>query len=309
MTRFGRNRQADAVRHFSRFYTRQIGALQEGLLDSPFSLTEARVLYELANRKQPTATELGSDLGLDAGYLSRILRRFEKRKLLSRVASKSDRRQSLLTLTARGRKAFAPLDRRSHRQVSAMLKALSAADQRRLIQAMQTIETLLDPQPENHPPYLLRPHQIGDIGWVIRRHGMLYAEEYGWDETFEAMAADVAAKFIREFDPKYERCWIAERNGENVGAVFLVRQSDDVAKLRLLIVEPSARGLGIGRRLIEECIRFAKLKGYRKITLWTNDILTAARHLYQQADFRLVQAEPHHSFGHDLVGETWELDL
>jgi DNA-binding MarR family transcriptional regulator len=298
-----------AVRHFNRFYTRQIGVLQEGLLQSPFSLTEARVLYELAQREELTATALGRELGLDAGYLSRILRGFEQRGLLDKRPSATDGRQSLLKLTAAGHAAFAPLDERSRGEIGAMLRNLPGTAQARLVTAMQQIEALLAPPAARAAPYLLRAHQPGDMGWVIRRHGMLYAEEYRFDEQFEALVAKIAAAFIEHFQPKFERCWIAERQGENVGSVFVVRQSETVAKLRLLLVEPEARGLGIGARLVDECIRFAKLAGYAKLSLWTNSILLAARHLYVQAGFQLVEEAPHHSFGQDLIGETWELAL
>lgn len=300
------DQRVEALRRFNRFYTRQIGVLHEGLLNSPFSLAEARVLYELAHRQTPTATELGKDLGLDAGYLSRILRRFAKDGLLVKAASKTDGRQALLSLTAEGRAAFAPLDRRSRGEIGEMLGKLPPREQARLIDAMRTIENSLGEPPA---PYLLRPHRPGDIGWVIHRHAALYAEEYGWDEGFEALVAEIGAKFIRDFDAKRERCWIAEREGDIVGSVFLVKHSASVAKLRLLLVEPAARGLGIGHRLVEECIRFARHIGYRQLTLWTNDILVAARRIYEAAGFRLVQEEKHHSFGHDLVGQNWELDL
>ncbi|MBI4573233.1 MAG: MarR family transcriptional regulator [candidate division NC10 bacterium] len=304
------DQQVNAVRRFNRFYTKRIGVLHEGLLGSALSLTEVRVLYELAHREHPTAAELAKELELDAGYLSRILRGFKKRGLIAKTPSRTDGRQNLLSLTARGREAFAPLNQRSHDEVAAMLGMLSAGEQRHLIEAMQTIETLLGAgQPEPKVPYLLRPHQPGDMGWVVHRHGVLYAREYGWDETFEALVAEIAAKFIQGFDPKRERCWIAERAGEIVGSVFLVKQSASVAKLRLMYVEPKARGLGIGSRLVQECIRFARQVGYRKITLWTNSVLHAARHIYRKAGFHLVREEPHHSFGHDLIGETWELEL
>jgi len=298
-----------AVRGFNRFYTQKIGVLSEGLLDSRFSLTEARVLYELANRDRPTATALCRDLGLDAGYLSRILRRFEQGGLLARAASKDDGRQSLLALTAKGRAAFAPLDGRSRQEIGALMGELGPFDQARLVAAMATIERLLGAGLQSNAPYILRPHRPGDMGWIVHRHGALYAQEYGWDERFEALVAEIVAKFIARFDPKTERCWIAERDGEIIGSVFLVKKSKTVAKLRLLLVEPSARGLGLGSRLVEECLRFARQAGYRKITLWTNDILHAARHIYVKAGFRKVGSERHHSFGHDLVGETWELTL
>ena len=309
MERAGFDQRVKAMRRFNRFYTKRIGVLHEGLLGSPYSLTEVRVLYELAHRDKPTAAELSKELGVDPGYLSRILRSFQKRGLITKARSEADGRQSHLSLTARGRKAFAPLDRRSHDEIQAMLIDLSATDQHRLVQAMQTIETVLDPRREPKVPYLLRPHQPGDMGWVIHRHGALYAQEYGWDETFEALVAEIGAKFLREFDPKRERCWIAEREGEIVGSVFLVKKSPTVAKLRLMYVEPKARGLGIGKRLVEECMRFARQVGYRKITLWTNSVLLAARHIYQKAGFHLIHEERHHSFGHDLIGETWELKL
>jgi DNA-binding MarR family transcriptional regulator/GNAT superfamily N-acetyltransferase len=297
-----------AVRRFTRFYTRQIGVLQEKLLQSPFSLAESRVLYELAHRDGLTASALTQELGLDPGYLSRILRGFGERGLVDRRPSEEDARQHRLTLTAAGRRAFAPLDRGSHEQVAAMLARLSAAEQRRLIGAMRAIEGLLDPQPAEGP-YLLRPHQPGDMGWVVSRHGVLYAQEYAWTMEFEALVADIVAAFIKSYDAARERCWIAEVDGEPVGSVFVVKQSDEIAKLRLLLVEPQARGLGIGRRLVAKCIRFARQTGYRKLTLWTNDVLHAARRIYQDAGFVLVQEEPHHSFGHDLVGQNWDLAL
>ena len=297
------------VRRFNRFYTKQIGLLHEGYLESSFSLAEARVLYELAHRDKPAATELARELGLDAGYLSRILRGFERRRLIRRTASKADRRQSHLSLTERGRAAFAPLNVRSRADIGAMLDRLGPGEQRRLIEAMQTIEGFLGAPAESRAAYVLRPHQPGDMGWVVHRHGALYGQEYGWDEQFEALVASVVAKFIQNFDPKRERCWIAEKDGEIVGSVFLVSASRTVAQLRLLLVEPKARGLGIGGHLVTECVRFARQVGYRKITLWTNSVLRAARHIYEQSGFRLVHEEAHTSFGHDLVGETWDLKL
>jgi DNA-binding MarR family transcriptional regulator/GNAT superfamily N-acetyltransferase len=309
MARTDIERRVDAVRSFNRFYTTQIGVLHEGLLGSPFSLTEVRVLYELAHRERPTAAELGRELGLDAGYLSRILRNFERRDFVVKARSKVDGRQSLLSLTAQGRRAFAPLNARAHDEVAAILGRLTVPEQGRLVEAMRAIETLLGGRPEPKVPYLLRPHQPGDMGWIIHRHGVLYAQEYGWDETFEALVAQIAARFIQRFNSKRERCWIAAREGEVVGSVFLVQKSKTVGQLRLMYVEPKARGLGIGSRLADECVRFARQVGYRKVVLWTNSILVAARHIYQKAGFRLVHSEPHHSFDHDLIGETWELTL
>jgi len=298
-----------AVRRFNRFYTKQIGLLHEGYLESPFSLAEVRVLYELAHRDTPTAAELGRELGLDAGYLSRILRGFAKRGLIHRAPSKADGRQTLLSLTEKGQRALAPLHTRSRDEIGALLARLSPAEQHLVLQAMHTIEHLLSASPEPRTPYLLRPHQPGDMGWVVHRHGTLYAQEYGWDERFEALVAGIVAKFIDHEDPKRERCWIAEKDGEIAGSVFLVRHSNTVAQLRLLLVEPKARGLGIGARLVDECVRFARHAGYRKITLWTNSVLRSARRLYQAAGFRLVHEAPHRSFGADLVGETWERPL
>jgi DNA-binding MarR family transcriptional regulator/N-acetylglutamate synthase-like GNAT family acetyltransferase len=300
----------NAVRGFNRFYTRRIGVLREGLLQSPFSLTEARVLYEIAHRPKPTATELCQELGLDPGYLSRILSKFEQRGLVRRSASPSDGRQSLLELSARGRKTFTTLDARQRAEIAAMLRPLPAAGQSRLVEAMRSIETLIGARTDPKTPYILRTHQPGDMGWVVHRHGVLYAQEYGYDEQFEALVAEIAARFIQHFDSKRERCWMAENDGEIVGSVFLVKKSKTVAKLRLLLVEPSARGLGIGKRLVDECIRFARQAGYKKIVLWTQSELPAARHVYEQAGFRLVEEKPHRSWGRDdLVSEIWEMKL
>jgi DNA-binding MarR family transcriptional regulator/N-acetylglutamate synthase-like GNAT family acetyltransferase len=303
------DRRVEAVRRFNRFYTRQIGVLREGFLGSPFPLTQARVIYELAHHEETTATELCRELGLDAGYLSRILRGFQRHGLIQKKSSETDGRRNLLWLTDRGQKAFAQLNANSHAEIEATLNALSEEEQDRLMDAMHTVEALLGAEAEQKAPYLLRVHQPGDIGWVVHRHGVLYAQEYGWDEQFEALVADIVARFVKQFDPKRERCWIAEKDGENVGAVFLVRKSNTVAQLRLLLVEPKARGLGIGKRLVDEWERFARQVGYRKIVLWTNSVLDAARHIYEQAGYELVDEEPHHSFGHDLVGQTFELKL
>ena len=299
-----------AVRRFSRFYTRRIGVLHEGFLGSGLSLTEGRVIYELGQRRAWHAAGLGAELELDAGYLSRILKGFEDKGWIERRPSERDGRQSVIGLTQAGRAVFAGIDGRSRAEVGAMLARLPEADQGRLVQALATAERLLDEgRPDQLVAYVLRPPRAGDMGWVVYRHGVLYAQEYGWDETFEALVADIVAGFVRNFDAKRERCWIAEQDGGVMGAVFLVRESDEVAKLRLLYVEPAARGAGIGRRLVEECVRFAREARYRRITLWTNDVLVAARRIYQAAGFRLVKAEPHHSFGHDIVGENWELAL
>jgi len=304
--------QVDAVRAFNRFYTREIGALGEHHLRSGFSLTEMRVLYELAHRDAPTASDLGRDLGLDRGYLSRIVRGFESRGLVARTPSPADARQRALRLTKKGRAAFTPLEARARRDVEALLGRVDADAQRQVVGAMDTIARLLGaPGPAAaHEPYLLRPHQPGDMGWVIHRHGALYAREERYNAQFEALVARICADFLDHFDPSGERCWIAERGGEIVGSVFLVRKSKTVAKLRLLLVEPRARGLGIGRRLIDECVRFARDAGYRRVTLWTQSDLHAARRLYEQAGFRCVEKRRHKSFGRsDLVAETWNLSL
>jgi DNA-binding MarR family transcriptional regulator/GNAT superfamily N-acetyltransferase len=299
----------EAVRGFNRFYTQKIGVLQEGLLASPFSLAEARVLYELARRGPITASGLIQTLGLDAGYLSRILRRFEKRRLVARSKVVADGRQSLLSLTKAGNASFAALDARSRAAVSALLTPLPTAEQDRLVAAMGAVERTLGAAP-HRGSYTLRPHRPGDMGWIIQRHGALYAQEYGWDESFEALVAEIAAAFIKRRDPRRERCWIAELDGERVGSVFVVRKSKTVAKLRLLLVEPRARGYGIGRRLVDECVRFARAAGYRTLTLWTQSELTAARRLYQQAGFERVEIRHHDSFGKKgLVAETWNLHL
>jgi DNA-binding MarR family transcriptional regulator/GNAT superfamily N-acetyltransferase len=303
------DRRVGAVRRFNRFWTRRIGVLREEYLESPFSLTEVRVLYELAHREDTTASELGKELGLDKGYLSRILRGFEERGLIAKKPSETDGRRSLLRLTEGGQEAFVPLDARSREDVGAMLEALSAAEQDRLVGAMRTIERLIGARPEPKVPYLLRQHEPGDMGWVVHRHGVLYVREYGWDERFEAMVARIVADFVDYYDPAKERCWIAEMEGEIVGCVFVVKASDTVAKLRLLLVEPEARGLGLGTHLVEECIRFARGRGYEKLTLWTNSVLDAARRIYEEKGFEVVEEEEHHSFGKDLIGQNWELKL
>jgi DNA-binding MarR family transcriptional regulator/ribosomal protein S18 acetylase RimI-like enzyme len=297
----------ETVRRFNRMYTRRIGVLAHDYLDSPFSLTEARVLFELAHREEATAGAIGKDLGLDAGYLSRLFKDLQARGLVERRPNPADGRQALLSLTPAGQEAFRQLDEGSRRQIGAMLEALAPEDRTDMVAAMERIERMLGEAPA--PTIVLRPHQPGDVGWVIARHGELYAREYAWDEQFEALVAEIGAQFLRAFQPKRERCWIAEVDGVRVGSVFLVDGGEGVAKLRLLLVEPSARGLGIGKRLVGECIRFARLAGYKRLTLWTNDVLVAARGIYERAGFRLVAEEAHHSFGHDLVGQTWDLDL
>jgi DNA-binding MarR family transcriptional regulator/GNAT superfamily N-acetyltransferase len=298
-----------AVRRFNRVYTRRIGVLQENFLDSSYSLAEGRVLYELAQRDRLTATEIADELGLDQGYLSRILRDFAERGLIVKTPSPHDRRQNLLSLTVKGRLAFARLDERSQSDITGMVGKLPQAEQERLVGAMHTIERVLGEAPAPEAPYILRPPRAGDFGWIVSRHGALYREEYGWDERLEALTAEIVAAFIRNYDHKRERCWIAERDGENVGSVLLVKDSDEIARLRLLLVEPKARGLGIGARLVEETLRFAREAGYRSVTLWTHSVLTAARHVYASAGFTLVASKPHDEFGKTLIGETWDLDL
>jgi DNA-binding MarR family transcriptional regulator/GNAT superfamily N-acetyltransferase len=297
-----------AMRRFSRFYTRQIGLLQGAFLQSPFSLSEGRVLYELSKRDNATASDLVAELGLDHGYLSRIVQRFEKQGLIVRTRSKDDARQSHLSLTAKGRKAFAPLDERSHDQVHDILQRLAPGQQKRVTDAMRTIESLIGEQPEK-PKVTLRAHRPGDMGWVVEKHGALYASEYGWNNHIEAITAEIVGAFLKNFDPKRERCWIAEMDGEIVGCVFLVRETDKVARLRLLMVDPAARGLGVGKRLTEECIAFARHAGYRRITLWTHTVLKAARGIYQALGFKLTKQWVHDDFGKKEKSETWDLDL
>jgi DNA-binding MarR family transcriptional regulator/GNAT superfamily N-acetyltransferase len=301
--------QIAAVRAFNRFYTRKLGVLDQQLLKSPFSLSEARVLYELAHRDDLAAKEIGTELGLDPGYLSRIIQNFDENGLITRKPLPSDRRQYRLSLTAKGRQAFAKLDRSSHDDVADMLATLPRGDGNRLIGAMATIERLLGASRVSVPTAILREPRPGDMGWVVQSHGALYASEYGFDSSFEGLVAEIAAKFLTSFDASRERCWIADIDGAQVGSVFLVRHTDAVAKLRLLLVDPAGRGQGLGQRLVGECIAFAQACGYRKITLWTQSILVAARKIYQDAGFVQVATEPHRSFGQSLVGETWEREL
>jgi DNA-binding MarR family transcriptional regulator/predicted N-acetyltransferase YhbS len=302
-------RQIAAIRGFSRFYTRKLGIIEPKLLDSPWTLQEARIIYEIAERQSCTATDLVRALGLDAGFVSRTLQALQRRQVVARKPSRTDRRTTELALTARGRAAFADLDSRSRGVVATLLDRLDASQRTAVVNAMTTIEQTLEPPAQAPASFLLRSHRPGDIGWIVSRHGAVYAQEYGWDISFEALAAEIAAQFVRSYDPAREHCWIAEIGGEPVGSVFLVKGSDEAAKLRLLLVEKKARGLGIGRALTEQCVRFARQAGYTSITLWTQSILLAARGIYQRAGFRRVSEEKHHSFGVDLVGETWELTL
>lgn len=297
-----------AIRRFNRFYTRKIGVLEQNLMQSPFSLTEARVLFELAQQDGLTAKEIGSKLGLDPGYLSRIVNAFTEKNLITRKPVASDKRQYRLALTAKGHLAFGRLNQTAHSDVADMLNALPAGGGQRLVDAMTTIERLLDDE-AHRPAATLRMHRPGDMGWVVQQHGALYAREFGWDIAFEALCAEIVAQFLKDFDPARERCWIAEIDGRQVGSVFLVKHSEEVAKIRLLLIDPAGRGIGLGKRLVDECIAFARSRGYRKITLWTQSMLLAARGIYEQAGFVRVASEPHHSFGQDLIGETWELIL
>jgi DNA-binding MarR family transcriptional regulator/GNAT superfamily N-acetyltransferase len=297
-----------AVRAFNRFYTKRLGVLEQHLLASPFSLTEARVLYELAQRDDLAAKAIGIELGLDPGYLSRIIQNFQDKGLIVRQASAEDRRQYHLSLTAKGRLAFSRLDRSSHDEIAAMLSRLPAGDGERLVESMSTIERLLGAS-SAAPAARLRDPRPGDMGWVVQSHGAFYAAEYGFDASFEALVAEIAAKFLGSFDASRERCWIADIEGTPVGSVFLVRHSGEVAKLRLLLVDPAGRGQGLGRRLVGECIGFARQCGYRKITLWTQSILVAARKIYLDQGFVMIASEPHRSFGQELIGETWEREL
>jgi DNA-binding MarR family transcriptional regulator/N-acetylglutamate synthase-like GNAT family acetyltransferase len=301
--------QVQAVRAFNRFYTRKLGIIEPKLLHSAFTLQEARIIYEIAHRPTCTATDLTRDLGLDPGFLSRTLQALQRRQIVTRKPSKDDGRVNELSLTAKGRAASAELERRSREEIGSLLNSLEDSQRAAVVQAMTTIERALERPAEKPAAFFLRSHRPGDIGWVISSQAKAYAEEYGWDISYEALVAEICAQFIKTYDASREHCWIAEAGGEPVGSIFLVKGSDDVAKLRLLLVEKKARGLGVGRALVEQCVRAAREKGYKKMTLWTQSILVAARSIYQAAGFRRVKEEPHHSFGVDLVGETWELDL
>jgi DNA-binding MarR family transcriptional regulator/GNAT superfamily N-acetyltransferase len=301
----------DIIRSFNRRYTRQLGLLDNGLLGSEFTLTEARVLYELANCEESTATQIAGELGLDLGYMSRLIKKFGRRRYIKRKRSPVDARQSRLQLTERGRAVFDPLDRAARLQIAEMIAPMTPEQRSVLLSAMQSVQRLLEVGSEEsrREPYAIRPLKVGDIGWITHRQGILYAQEYGWDASYEAMVADILAGFVKNVDSAMERGWVAERAGGIIGSVFLVRASSDLAKLRLLYVEPTARGLGLGRRLVQECIDFARMKGYKTLTLWTNDVLVSARRIYQAAGFQLTKEERHHSFGKDLVGQTWDLVL
>ena len=297
-----------ALRAFNRFYTNVIGVLQEGLLKTPYSLTEARVIFELAQRPETNVADLRRNLDVDAGYLSRILSRFESDRLIARERSASDARRSVIALTRSGRKVFETLNQRSAEENQRLLTRLSDEDQRRLLAAMTVVRELLEGAPPK-TAFVLRPFASGDYGWVVHRHGVLYAEEYGWDETFEALVARIVADYVDHRDPRRENAWIAEADGEPVGCVFCVKKTENVAQLRLLLVEPRARGSGLGARLVDECMRFARRAGYSDMMLWTNDVLTSARRMYKRFGFKLVEEERHHSFGHDLVGQNWSVAL
>ena len=298
-----------AVRRFNRFYTQHLGVLRKDWLDSPFSLTEARVLYEIRQRDRATATDIGRDLDLDAGYMSRILRRFHKGGLIRKDVSSTDARQSFLSITARGEKAFEPLETRTEHQVAAVLGRLAEPEQDHLVASMRAIETMIASAPKSEARIVLRQPRPGDLGWVVARNAEIYAREYGWAENFEGVCAQIVADFASKNDPKCERCWIAEMDGQNVGSVFLVKDAKHIARLRLLLVDPIARGRGLGSRLTDESVRFAREAGYRGITLWTHSILTAARHVYEQAGFRLTSSEKLKNFGQNVVSEHWDLVL
>ena len=294
----------DTVRSFNRFWTERIGLLQAGLLDTPYSLTEARVLFELGQRAPVDLAELRRTLALDSGYLSRIIGRFKADGLVATQSSPDDGRRQVVELTARGREVFTDLGARSADQIATLLGPLANEDRRRLLTSMSTIRDVFEASAPVRPS-LIRPLRSGDFGWVVSRHGVVYAEEYAWDQTFEALVARIVADYVDHHVAGRESAWIAELDGEAVGCVFCVRRDEDTAQLRLLLVEPKARGFGIGSRLVDECIRFARGAGYTRMVLWTNDVLVSARRIYEAQGFELVESEPHHSFGHDLVGQTW----
>ena len=296
----------DAVRRFNRFYTRRIGVLTDRYLGKDATLPEARVLYELGHDGPTTASALGRALDLDLGYLSRLLQALRRRGLVQAAASRDDRRQSVLSLSAEGRKAYAALDKDSRRAMSEMLAPLQGPERERLVGALSAVEHVLEKKPQ---AIRLRAHRPGDMGWVVAQHGALYAKEYGWGGRFEALVADVVAEFLRNFDPKRERAWIAEAGGTRVGSVFVVKKDRATAQLRMLLLDPQARGQGLGRRLVQQCIAFARSRGYRKLMLWTHENLTAARAIYAKLGFQLIKKEKHRHFGVPVVGEYWELQL
>jgi DNA-binding MarR family transcriptional regulator/N-acetylglutamate synthase-like GNAT family acetyltransferase len=298
-----------ALRRFNRFYTQKIGVLESSYLQSPFSLAEARVLYELVQQGETTASEISVSLGLDMGYLSRILAKFQGQQLIKRAPAEQDARQRLIQVTVKGKKAVQALDSRSHDQAGALLAGLTASRQTNVLQAMSEIQSTLGDSPVTGEPYIIRTHRTGDLSWIAYRHAVLYSQEYGWNQGFEALILEITTNFLKNYDPKAERCWVAERSGEILGCVLLVKQSKRIAKLRLLLVEPSVRGLGIGKRLVEECIRFARETGYEKIGLWTHSNLSAARGIYQKAGFQLVGTDSHEDFGPPVTAETWEMPL
>lgn len=296
------------IRAFNRFYTRLLGALNEGLLRSAYSLPESRILYELGSRGQTTAADLAADLGMDPGYLSRLLRKLRDAGLVESTASPLDGRAQILSLSLEGVTAFQSLDEASRMEVGGLITPLHVGDREALLGAMHTIRRLFDPAAPRGP-VIIRPYRVGEIGHIVSRHGVLYHEEHGWDGTFEGFVAEIAGAFARAHDPLREGCWVAERDGELLGSVFVVDDGEGTAKLRMLYVEPAARGLGVGRKLVEQAIDFARVTGYRRLTLWTNDILHSARRIYATAGFRLVAEERHTSFGQDLIGQNWDLDL
>ena len=304
----GKETGVSDIRAFNRFYTRLLGALNEGLLRSPYTLPESRLLYELGSRGRTTAADLAADLGMDPGYLSRLLRTLREAGLVESTADPRDGRAQILTLGSDGVSAFRSLDDASRDEVGALIAPLDGRESEALLGAMRTIRRLLDPTAPA-APVIIRPYRVGEIGHIIGRHGVLYHEEYGWDGTFEGFVAEIAGAFAKAHDPHREGCWIAERDGDILGSIFVVDSGEGTAKLRMLYVEPAARGLGVGRKLVEQAIAFASGAGYRRLTLWTNDILHAARRIYESAGFRLVTEERHHSFGQDLVGQNWDLDL
>lgn len=300
-----------AVRAFNRFHTRLVGALNDKLLASDFSLPQMRVFYEIASAPReaaPSARELGEILRMDVGYLSRILSGLESEGLIERTPSIGNAKRLALSLTSHGQAVFRKLDAASADKVGALLQPLSARERRELVGATMRIRRLLGDVPTDKI-FILRYPEPGDLGWIIHQQGRLYAEDYGWDWTFEAFIAEIVGKFAQDFRPEKERCWVAERDGQVVGSVFVVRQDEETAKLRLLYVDAAARGLGLGRRLVDECLRFARDKGYKRMVLWTNDVLVSARRIYEVAGFELLEEEPHHSFGKDLVGQVWARDL